>query len=348
MADIPRELRPIEDSDMDSLFILPLDIVPLKTPALARARMIKNSRLKTVVEIFSDIQTGSGQVEVENLPALMDWPTDVVHPDLATLRSLALLPSYDVYSLRILLRQKGISVNDHTPLMLSKDKMRQLRDYMVAFTRPLVKLIYTDNSVEVEDYDDLIKLFRDPDVARARERLVGMARSLLIDPMDVPRFLEDCGDTFMSLSYYQHCLDRLEPYFTACLGSIDPIRKHFQLSQNAALMRSCNQIEDTVNSITATLTGSLETFSRRTRDLWTNVTPGQFREVKLLVERYHVSIGAALCALTVKMNAFARSFPLPQSGGPVRRADFMMTEMTQGIEAIRAADAAFRQKPGQK
>ena len=79
------ELKIIEDTDMDSLFILPLYIVPLQTPALRSSRMVKNGRLQSVIEIFRDTQTGSGQVDVEDLPTMMGWEEGRVHPDLAIL-----------------------------------------------------------------------------------------------------------------------------------------------------------------------------------------------------------------------------------------------------------------------
>ena len=44
----------LDDSDMDALHILPLQIVPLETKGLAKARMIKNIRLESVVEVFND------------------------------------------------------------------------------------------------------------------------------------------------------------------------------------------------------------------------------------------------------------------------------------------------------
>ena len=94
------------------------------------------------------------------------------------------------------------------------------------------------NIVKGEWDEDLLKLFRDPDVKKARARLEQMANSLNIDIMDVPRFLEDYGDTFLSLSFYRHCLDRLTPYFTACVDSLAPIRTHFQLKQNFNLMKN--------------------------------------------------------------------------------------------------------------
>ncbi|MDR3438676.1 hypothetical protein [Telmatospirillum sp.] len=326
---------------MDSMFILPLSILPITTNSIRTARLIKNSQLKSIVEIFRDEQTGSGQVDVEALPSICGWPAGELHPDLVIIRQLALLPSYDVYSLRISLRQLHIQVNEHATLRLSPDKADELSRYMIMFTRPLTRIIYGDDGVEVKNYEDLIRLFRDPDVAKARERLINMAKTLSIEPMEVPDFLENYGDTFMSLSYFRHCLERLEPYFTACLESLIPIRHHFQLRQNANLMKTCDQVEEVVNAVTANITGTLEAFERRTLQMWNNITQEEFQTVRGMVERQHVTIGAALCGLTVKMNAFARAFPHAHAGGPIQRADFMMSDMIQGIEIIRDAEKRY-------
>ena len=342
--DMENKLKPIEDTDMDSMFILPLSIIPLQTPALRTARLVKNAHLQSAVEIFRDVQSGSGQVDVESLPQMMGWTSGRVHPDLSVLRRLALLPSYDVYSLRISLRAHRIPVNDYASLQLSPDKMRELTHYMMRFTRPLLQMVYADDNVDVSSFDDLLRLFRDHNIQRARERLEKLAATINVPVMEVPRFLEDYGDTFMSLSYYRHCLDRLEPYFTACLEAMIPIRKHFQLQQDMSLMRTCANIEDAVNSVSASITGRLEVFERRTNQMWERISQEEFRTVKAMIERYHVTIGGALCGLTVKMNAFARNFPHPQAGGPVKRADFMVTEMTQGIDIIRNIEKRFQGK----
>lgn len=344
MFTIEQELKPIEDSDMDSLFILPLSIIPLETPSLQSSRLVKNVRLKSMVEIFHDQQTGSGQVDVEQLPLLCGWPPDRLHPDLVILRKLVLLPSYDVYSLRISLRNHDIPVNDYASLRLSPEKTEELTRYMVMFTRPLMQMIYGDEAVQINSYDDLLRLFRDPDVTKARQRLEAMANSLGVPILEVPRFLEDYGDTFMSLSYYRHCLDRLAPYFTTCIDALQPIRKHFQLMQDPNLMKTCALVEDVINSVSASITGRLETFERRTQQMWGNISQDEFRAVKSMIERYHTIIGAALCGLTVKMNAFARTFPHARAGGPVKRADFMATEMIQGIDVIRDIEKRFAAK----
>ena len=156
----------ISDLDRDSLHILPLTIVPIQTPALRRARLIKSVRLESVVEMFAD--AGSGQLDVEGLVKEFDWPEAPPHVDLLLLRTLALLPSYDVYSLRISLREQGIEVNDHDALKLSADKSKELTEYMSAFTRPLIAQIYGGDDVALQDFGDVLHLFRDPDVSQSR------------------------------------------------------------------------------------------------------------------------------------------------------------------------------------
>ena len=132
------------DADRDALHILPLSILPFQTPSLHRARLIKNARLQSVVELFQGSGIGSGQMDVEELAKDYGWAGKgrKRHPDLVMLRKLAPLPSYDVYSLRILFRQEGIEVNSIEDLKLSDSKVSELTAYMTQFTRPLIQDIY--------------------------------------------------------------------------------------------------------------------------------------------------------------------------------------------------------------
>ena len=55
-------------NDRDSIEVLPLSIVPLKINGLRKARIVKNSRLEGVVELFSERESGSGQIRPHDLP----------------------------------------------------------------------------------------------------------------------------------------------------------------------------------------------------------------------------------------------------------------------------------------
>ena len=222
------------DFDRDSLHTLPLFIIPIETPALRHARLIKNAKLESVVELFRGKETGSGQIGIDGVAEAFSWKQGNAHPDYRILSKLEKLPSYDVYSLRISLRTLGIQVDQEKYLRLSDAKQEELIEYMRAFTQPLILHIYGDRSVDIQSHKDLINLFRNANVAEAREKL-----KLLASIMDVPRFLEDFGDVFLSLSYYRRCLDEIEPYMLEFLDSLDEIKANWVLKENSSLMAAC-------------------------------------------------------------------------------------------------------------
>ena len=154
----------VDDFDRDSLHTLPLSMIPLETSGLKRALMIKNARYEGVVELFKAEGSGSGQVEVGQLANVFN---NIAESDLIVLGKLAELPSYDVYSLRIMLREQNIPVNDFAEFKLSDNKARELNEYMRSFTRPLLLKVYGTGGASHE-FADVIDLFRQPDVSLAR------------------------------------------------------------------------------------------------------------------------------------------------------------------------------------
>ncbi len=324
----------VPDNDRDSLHILPLSILPLEINALKRTRLIKNVRLHSVIELFKDKDSGSGQIEIENLPAEFGWSMAEPPPDMVMLRKIGHLPSYDVYSLRISLRELDITVNDVDALRLSDSMNKQLTSYMTDFTRPLIMEIYGGDDVSIQDFSDVIKLFRSPDVKEALEKIRTMSAKLNIKPEEIPRFMEDYGDIFLSLSYYRKCLDAIEPVITEFLEAMDGLRDNYQFKTDQNLLQTMDFMEATINELMAAITGRFENFERGTKHMWDNISAERFRKVEQLIGGYHTSIGGVLCSLSVKMDAWAKLFPTPSAGGPGKRAEFMMSEMKQGMDKI--------------
>ena len=62
---------------------------------------------------------------------------------------------------------------------------------MKAFTMPLIKQVYGQDDVSIKGSGDIIKLFSDPDVGAAIEKLKMLSRKLNIKLGDIPKFLED-------------------------------------------------------------------------------------------------------------------------------------------------------------
>ena len=324
----------IDDSDRDSLNILPLAIIPLTDNGLRKARMIKNARLETVIEIFSNDASGSLQLDVEGVPKHFGWVDGGPRTDLRILRNLKTLSSFDIYSLRIQLRALGIEVATRDHLKLSARKTQELTDYMTEFTRPLIHNIFGSDEDEVRDYADLTSLFRSASTSNALDKLNQMAQKMQMNLEDLPVFLEDCGDTFLSMAYYRQCFDQVLPIVKELLVAIGEMRSSFQLKTDRTLMQSCDMVESKLKWMVSNLSKLFDVFDQRLGDMWSNLSAERFREVKDAIERHHTTVGGLLCALNVKMRAWSHAFPDVEGGGLIRRGEFLMTEIKQGLDTL--------------
>lgn len=334
-----RDKVSVIDDDRDALYILPLSHIPLEMEGLKKARLIKNPRLEGMVELFSGSTTGSGQIGPSGLYQMFDFDREP-HPDVETIRKLSELPSYDVYSLRIQLRRMGIEVESHDNLKLSEEKVGELSTYMRVFTRPLLVAVYGKQDLGVLDFDQIIKLFRHPDMDVARKNIISLADTLKIDMQDLSDFLENYGDVYLSLSYYQYCFDQNTPILADFYESLDSIRTDNHLKFNHAICKACNRIEERIRTAQSDIAFVLEMFRARTEDMWEGINETKFNTMERLIRDYQTSIGAALCAITVKMNAWKGSFPYKGAGSLAKRVDFIVSEIGPGLETLQEIEYA--------
>lgn len=320
-------------SDKDALHILPLSQIPLETQALRDTRLIKNTHLEGVVELFNENGSGSGQIQPHDLRLVFDM-SGTGRQDIKVIRSLCDLPSFDVYSLRINLRKLGIAVEDHGSLKLSDAKAGQLEGHMRVFTRPLIATIYGSSDAEARSLRDIVALFATPDLEQARKNLRRLSTSLNVDIDQIPGFLEDYGDVYLSLAYYQFCLEENAPRLNRFLAEMRDLKSEPRFRSEAPFQRSCDVIEEKLTMVFREVNDILETFRTRTVDLWNDLSHDRFRDMEQLVLAHQTQIGGALCAITVKLNAWTASFPAPTAANAAARVDFIQRDMQQGLENI--------------
>ena len=327
--------------EKDSLHILPLSIIPLETPSLKQARLLKDASLKSVVELFRDKDAGSARLDPSHLHQVFGWPEDPVHPDLATIEALSGLHSYDVFSLRIELRRLNLPVNDYSDLQLSEDKNRELTKYMADFTRPLIQQVYGNTETQINDVNELIAMFSNPNKEEALNNLKLMAEKLSVQIEDIPSFLHEYGDIFLSLAYFKEQLDAVVPQITDFTTTLYELKLNYQLRQNRTFISTCNDIQKSFGDIVSSITGRFESFDRHSENLWENITAESFRNVKALIAAHHTTIGGVLCGLRVKMSAWDEKFG-DDRGGPMERSEFIMSEIKRGIDVITRIEGEAR------
>jgi hypothetical protein len=325
--------------DLDSLHVLPLVTLSLKTPTLRRARLIKDARLNTVVSMFNSKETGAGVLDLIHLtPESLDVPRDDLNSDLSVLGPISHLFSFDVYSLRICLRHLGVPVAVDDLLKLSPGKQVELREHMRSFTLPLIKNIYGSTEVEIKELSDIIKLFSNPDVELARHNLEKFSRRLAVKVEDIPKFLEDFSDIYLSLAYYKQHLDLIAPKIENFVDDMRELRKNWQLSQDARAIETFSALELNLNNLVAGITGRFESFSRNTDNLWHDINAEKFKAVQELIKSHQATIGGVLCGLYTKMSTWHATFPTSEAGGPLRRSEVILCDIAHGIGKIVALE----------
>ena len=327
----------------DSLHILPLATIRLNTPGLRRARIVKNARLESMIELFSDDQTGSGQIRPAELPKFIEM-RGAQKADLVVVKRLCGLPSYDVYSLRIALRELGIRVNDQASLQISPACRRQLSAYVGRYTRPMLESIYGEAQAALLEVNDLAALFTDDRAEEAKVKLIWLADRLKIELRDVPLFISEYGDVSSSLAFYEYGLDKIAPALDSFLQALADIQ-HSRLRTDADLMKTCQVLEHRLTKLRAGMAALFGRFEGDTRLMWQRISATAFNNMKRRAAAYYMGLGGSLCAITVKVHAWKNRFPSPEAGSLPARAEFIRHEMLPGMDILARIGAALEPAP---
>jgi hypothetical protein len=331
-------------SDSDSLDRLSLSIVPLTTSTLKNARLIKNGRMETAVELHNDPISGSLQIKPEDISEAFKG----AEKDQQIITALSELNSYDVYSMRSSLKQLGIPVSDDA-LKLSDTMKAALNGYALEFVRPLVERIFGSANADVdasEGGESLNRILKDSDVGRVRRNLATITNRTGIPTDEIPTFLEMYSDVFLSVAYYRHCYAAVEPDVQRFMIWVKELEKHRDVMTSPQTMNSCKKVEATMKFLSASIRERFAKFHTSFEVFWDNISKKAFDELRQQIEENHTSMGAVLCGLGVKMNNWTQAFPDNTVGGPAKRAKFVMTEMEPGIEKLKMMENEARRNVG--
>jgi len=331
------------DSEKDSLHILPLQIIPLETDALRTSRMLKNVQFDTMIEVFYDDDTGSGQVEPSKLSNMFDWPKGEKHPDGVMVAKLALLQSFDVYSLRMNLRNMDIEVEDIADLRLSDSKHRELDRYMRVFTRPLIDIINVEcKDIVINDIGSLVSIFGNQNNVIALGNLKRLSVKLKVILEKLPIFLKDYGDVILSLAYFRECYDEIASKTEFFFEKLTELKRDKSLlydPQIASVIEMVDEIAAELNDIMKAVGERFETVNKHTESMWKDLTPERFGDVKRLIESNHSTIGGVLCGLQIKMDGFYDQFYGKEVSNR-KVSDYVVSYIKPGLDRIRSIERA--------
>jgi hypothetical protein len=328
-------------SDKDAVDKLSLSIIPLTSTSLKSSRLVKNTRLETMLELHSDSNTGSLQIRPEDIPATFPGTSKT---DQDMIAKLAELKSYDVYSLRVSLKKLGIDV-DPSLLALSDDTKDRLDRYSQEFTRPLILSVFGDGT-GTQDMKSLQKIFQEPDVAAVQERLKVMAQKTGIPVEGLPGFLQGYRDLFLSTLYYRENFETLVPDINRFWLWLADLKTQREVTTSAGAMESCRKVMGALRFLFISTRERLTKFRSEFEMFWSDMNRESFERLRQEIEDNHLSMGAVLCGLSVKMRDWSDTFPDGRIVGPSTRVQYVMGELEPGLEQLMALENKARQEIG--
>ena len=337
MPDGPGAPSPIADYDRDSIHILPLMILPLASAGLRRARMLKNVRLETRIELYRADGAGSGQIAVEEVPSFFN-ASDTLKKDVEILTEVSRLKAFDCYSVRRGLRAMNLEPLDDT-LTLSATKRRELFPFMRNLTRPLIRHLYGAGDIPIDDTERLMEMIRKPDMQVVRPRLQEPADSLGTTIEELPDMLEDYGEVFLSLSYYRGYFTQVVPKVNDMLAWMRDVADTAFVRNDANVAANFRVIEQLMLFLTKSLTRRFNHFDRNVVIHWDQVSVDNFNGVREAILAHHSSLAEVLCGLDAKTLEWEVQFP-NRGGSPDKRADFLIADIKPGLDQLHRVERA--------
>ena len=325
-------------ADRDSLHALPLWSMPLANSALRRARLVKNVRLETRLELFGEDGSGSGQIEIDQASKFYTGGPEM-KKDIKLLKKLAALPAFDCHTLRRGLREAGINVADEAVLSLSEYKQSELFPFMRNLTRPLIRHLYGGSGKKMATTEDLIKALSKSDSADTLTRIEALSNTLGIRPNQLPNLLEDLGDAYLSLSYYRS-------FFTQALPKLLEIKLWIREAESSRFARQTPNLTMTIRRALRNVglleQGISDRFVRFDKSIvidWQTISIDDFETLRSSIINHQASMAEVLCGIVVKIQEWETDFP-NGGGGAERRCDFIAGGFSEGLEHLAKTESS--------
>ena len=333
-------------TDLDSIDVFPLEVMPIQSPTLKKARLIKNARMETALELYNDPVSGSLQISPQKLGEMFTGESQKYKDDNAIIIQLSMLGSFDVFSLRAVFKKLSLETIPDDALDLS-DKMKgELHRHSQKFIRPLIERIYGIDHFSGAEVSDIRDVFKSPNLELVRENLKIMTQKTGIPLNELPDFLEEYSDVFLSVAYYNHSLEGIHPIVDRFFSWIHQTRTQRDVMSSPKMMAACEDTEHVLQFINMSLYERLEKMQKNFTIFWNDINRTSFQKLQNEISDNHQSLGAVLCGLVVKMQAWEREFPTANSGGPQQRSKFIISELEPGLEKLKKLEQEARKKLG--
>jgi hypothetical protein len=161
-----------------------------------------------------------------------------------------------------------------------------------------------------------------------------MSQKIGIPVEEIPAFLREYEDIFLSAAYYRHNLEGIFPKLNRCAAWLMDLQKQREVVASPPTRASCRNVMRYMGFLSTSARERLSRFTAGFEMFWKDMNQETFRKLTEDIEENHAGTGAVLCGLTVKVGGWAKKFPRKDIGGPAESIIYAMTEMEPGLEEL--------------
>ena len=316
----------------DDLHTLCLDAFDIKFQTLKEARLVKNVFLETVVEFKESELASSGPMPLKQLAIEFD-ERDVSREEIKMINNLASLPSFDCYTLKRGIGPMKISLLNDQILKLSDAKVGTLFDLMSRITRPLIQYLYTDDNLRIKDTSGLLSLIQNTDPFKVKDRLDVVAANLEISLKELPNYLQEFGELFLSISYFESAFREYNPKLDQFLLWAEDGVKNSNLRNDPNAQRELTLTEQKFRELKENLDARFRLLGNITQIDWQDLKSSEFKKIQREILSQQANLAIGLCGLAVKMIEWEYQFP-SAGGSPQQCLEFLSAEANTGLDNL--------------
>jgi hypothetical protein len=172
---------------------------------------------------------------------------------------------------------------------------------MRRITRPLIKHLYGEDDMDINDTKTLLELVRNPDQAKVMDRIDRMATTLGVSIAKLPTYLEDFGDLYLSLSYFENHFNELSPKVEQMIMWAMDVVTSSHLRNDPLSQKTFIDVERRVRYLKDNLDTRFKNLSEVTNVNWDLLDVGMFQKVQRSILAEQIYFATGICGLAVKV-----------------------------------------------
>lgn len=323
--------------DMDAPDILPLAILSdLQTEGLRNVKMVIDSRMNRLIQLYDDPHLGRSRCTIDEAPTRFGIGERNIQ-DFDILRTVATLPSFDIYTLRKNQTERAIHI-DAAVLKLSDEMNEELQRFMLPLMQPLL-ISFLGNDLDFEagkltSIDAAIK--NHPE--KVRKNVPSFAKKLgMEDTQSVEKFLGEYQEICTQLSYYERTLAESMEAFREIANTVSELAGEKENPLDEETERACGLIRNKLIKTHQSVRGAIAFLKEQMEQMAGKLSMPKFKVIKRFLNKMELALSNFVCLLSVKAKAW-REFT-KSSRWKSRRAEFIRETISPGVEQV--MDARF-------